>query len=136
MPGRSCRPDGRRCGSRSPPTDGVTVVRDRVGFGDDAAAAGGLVAWSGSTPNFCVDAIADPITGMVAAAVGLEVLASEGAWLLDVPMATVAADFAGPILDVPRNVVAKAPTARVIGARAHPLGQDTAAILDRIGARR
>ena len=40
----------------------------RVGFGDDAAAAGGLVAWSDESPVFCGDAIADPLTGLTAAA--------------------------------------------------------------------
>src|SRR4029079_1464169 len=37
---------------------------DRVAFGDDAAVAGGLVAWDESGPSFAVDAVADPLTGM------------------------------------------------------------------------
>ena len=43
--------------------------RNRVGFGDDCAAAGGLVAWTADgSPAFVADAVADPLTGMVAAA--------------------------------------------------------------------
>ena len=41
----------------------------RVGFGDDTAVAGGL--WlGGDPPNFVADAVADPITGLTAAALG------------------------------------------------------------------
>ena len=41
---------------------------NRVGFGDDIAAAGGLVAWDArGTPVFCGDALADPLAGLVAA---------------------------------------------------------------------
>lgn len=39
----------------------------RVGFGDDCAVAGGLVKWSDDGPSFVGDAIADPVTGLVAA---------------------------------------------------------------------
>ena len=41
---------------------------DWVGFGDDAAVAGGLVAWDDAGPVFCADAVADPATGLVGAA--------------------------------------------------------------------
>jgi len=37
-------------------------ARDRVGFGDDAAVAGGLVVWQGADPRFCGDATAAPAT--------------------------------------------------------------------------
>ena len=40
----------------------------RTGFGDDAAVAGGLVVWEGQDPYFCCDAVADPISGLTAAA--------------------------------------------------------------------
>src|SRR5690606_27110853 len=60
--------------------------RDRVGFGDDAAVAGGLVCRDGDRPVFCADAIADPTSGMVAAAATLDALATGGRWLLDVAM--------------------------------------------------
>lgn len=48
----------------------------RVGFGDDAAAAGGLVVHGPDGPMFCADAVADPLTGTLAAAVALEALRS------------------------------------------------------------
>lgn len=41
---------------------------ERVAFGDDAAVAGGLVAWTDGGPVFAGDAIADPLTGLAAAA--------------------------------------------------------------------
>lgn len=48
----------------------------RVGFGDDCAAAGGLVRWErdgeNAHPAFVGDAVADPITGLVAAAAVLD----------------------------------------------------------------
>jgi crotonobetainyl-CoA:carnitine CoA-transferase CaiB-like acyl-CoA transferase len=70
---------------------------DRVAFGDDAAAAGGLVAWpeDGGDPCFVADAVADPLTGVAAAAGVLPMLRSDGRWLLDVPMARIAAWVAG-----------------------------------------
>ena len=64
---------------------------NRVAFGDDAAAAGGLVAWSGDGPLFCGDAIADPLSGVTAADACLTALESGGRWLLDVSMSAVSA---------------------------------------------
>ncbi len=63
----------------------------RVGFGDDCAAAGGLVDWHGDEPRFRGDALADPLTGLEAA---LAVLAG-GTGLIDIAMARVAAAYAG-----------------------------------------
>ncbi|MCB1014298.1 MAG: CoA transferase, partial [Acidimicrobiales bacterium] len=48
--------------------------RQWVGFGDDAAAAGGLVAWEDHEPRFLADAAADPAAGLHAAAAALAVL--------------------------------------------------------------
>ena len=56
-----------------------------MGFGDDAAVAGGLVCWDGGGPVFCADAVADPASGLVAAAAVLDAL-RWGRWLLDVSM--------------------------------------------------
>jgi hypothetical protein len=84
----------------------------RVGFGDDAAVAGGLVAWEAGEPRFCADAIADPAGGLVAAAACLEALASGGRWLVDVALSGVAAALAGPTLPVPSGLAAAAPRAR------------------------
>jgi hypothetical protein len=68
----------------------------RVGFGDDAAVAGGLVAWDDEGPVFCADAIADPISGLTAAAAVVRALERGGRQLIDVPMAAVSAHLAAP----------------------------------------
>jgi hypothetical protein len=69
----------------------------RVAFGDDAAVAGGLVAWAADgTPVFCGDAIADPLSGLHAALAALAAHAAGGGWLVDVAMAGVCADLARP----------------------------------------
>ncbi len=67
---------------------------NRVAFGDDAAVAGGLVAWAGADqPCFFADAVADPLTGLTAAVEALEALAVGRTVLLDIAMAGVAAAF-------------------------------------------
>jgi len=68
---------------------------DRVAFGDDAAAAGGLVRWTRQgEPRFLGDALADPITGLCATAGALEALARGGGFLVDAPLAACAAQAA------------------------------------------
>lgn len=71
--------------------DGLNGVR--VGFGDDCAAAGGLVAWSEGCPHFIGDALADPLTGLLAATFALEALGNEKAGLIDASLAQSAAHF-------------------------------------------
>ena len=71
------------------------AARDRAGFGDDAAVAGGLVAWDDDGPMFLADAVADPLTGMAAASEVLAALERGGAWLLDVALSRIAAHVAG-----------------------------------------
>lgn len=87
---------------------------NRIGFGDDAAVAAGLVAWDGDQPMFCADAIADPATGLIAASAVIEALSTnqqspnqQGTnqqginqrWLLDVSLRRVAeAMMWGPTL--------------------------------------
>jgi crotonobetainyl-CoA:carnitine CoA-transferase CaiB-like acyl-CoA transferase len=71
-------------------------AQHRIGFGDDAAVAGGLVARDERGPVFCADAIADPISGIAAAAAVREALERGGRWLVDVAMAAVSAHVAGP----------------------------------------
>lgn len=66
----------------------------RVGFGDDCAAAGGLVGWEAGDPHFLGDALADPLTGLRAALRALEHLAAGQSGLIDVALASTAADFA------------------------------------------
>jgi hypothetical protein len=118
---------GRRSGA-----DGV----GRVAFGDDAAAAGGLVVWHEGTPLFCADAVADPVSGLTAAAACLDALAAGGRWLLDVSMATVCARLAGPTVPVPEGsgpAAAAGPRARDAAAAAPKLGADTADVLGELG---
>jgi crotonobetainyl-CoA:carnitine CoA-transferase CaiB-like acyl-CoA transferase len=70
---------------------------NRVGFGDDAAAAGGLVARDDEgAPVFCGDALADPVAGIVAALGGAAGLARGGGVLVDVSLAGTAAWLARP----------------------------------------
>jgi hypothetical protein len=59
----------------------------RVGFGDDVAAAAGLL---GPGPIFVGDAVVDPLTGLAAAAATLRSLRGPRAQLLDVAMSRVA----------------------------------------------
>lgn len=66
----------------------------RVGFGDDCAAAGGLVRWVDDRPQFIGDALADPLTGMTAATLALEALAGQQGGVIDVSLAGTAATFA------------------------------------------
>ena len=89
---------------------------NRVGFGDDAAVAGGLVAWHDDEPYFCADAVADPTTGLVAAVACLDALAVGGAWLLDVALANVAAHLAGPTLEPPGSLAVAPPRARLVSS--------------------
>jgi hypothetical protein len=70
---------------------------NRVAFGDDAAVAGGLVAFdSDQSPVFCADAIADPITGVLAGLAGLASLTGGGGRLIELSMAGTAAHLASP----------------------------------------
>lgn len=66
----------------------------RVGFGDDTAAAGGLVRWTPDGPLFLGDALADPLTGLAAAVGALRGLAGGGGVLVDVALARTAAGAA------------------------------------------
>ncbi len=65
----------------------------RVGFGDDCAAAGGLIDWKNGAPHFIGDALADPLTGMIAALAVLEALEKGKCGLIDAGLAPVAAWF-------------------------------------------
>ena len=79
--------------------------RDRVAFGDDAAVAGGLAVAAGGPehPVFVLDAVADPLSGLAAAEIGLRTAregarrAGGGGGFVDVCMAGVVNDaLAGP----------------------------------------
>jgi hypothetical protein len=78
---------------------------NRIGFGDDAAVAAGLVAWDGDQPVFCADAIADPATGLLAASAIIEALGTNQQWMLDVSLCRVAEAMAwGPTLNCDADV--------------------------------
>jgi crotonobetainyl-CoA:carnitine CoA-transferase CaiB-like acyl-CoA transferase len=68
--------------------------RNRIGYGDDTAVAGGLVTRE-PTPAFWSDAAADPITGLYAAIAALEVSASGGG-VVDAALRDAAAHVARP----------------------------------------
>jgi CoA transferase family III len=101
---------------------------ERVGFGDIAAAAGALVAWDDLGPTFLADAVTDPLAGLVAAAATLESLGDEGATLLDVGMAPMAAQVAGDLMDV-RGQRAEPPRSRPVIGPAPKMGADTKSVL-------
>jgi hypothetical protein len=106
---------------------------NRVAFGDDAAAAGGLVTWTDDGPLFCADAIADPLTGLAAAGACVDALRSGGRFLLDVSMAAVSAELAGPTLPAPAERAVATPHARSDTPRAPDLGADTDQVLAALG---
>jgi crotonobetainyl-CoA:carnitine CoA-transferase CaiB-like acyl-CoA transferase len=119
-----------------------------VAFGDDAAVAAGLTIATGATPLFCGDAIADPLTGLLAAVAALESWRAGGGTLVDVALRDVVAHVLGSEApcgvatvrpcDVPGEweVVAGnerqrvlPPRARTPTGRARPLGADTERVL-------
>ena len=110
-----------------------------VGFGDDAAVAGGLVGHDDDNePVFCGDAIADPLTGIEAAALAAEALAHGGGRMIDVALAHTAARYdalgtaaAGPVSQRPNPVVAPPRFASTIMCPGPALGAHDAE-LDRI----
>jgi len=65
-----------------------------VAFGDDAAVSGGLVGGRRDDPVFCADAIADPLTGLEAAAAVADSLSRGGGELIEFSLAAVAAAYA------------------------------------------
>lgn len=64
---------------------------DRVAFGDDAAASGGLVEWNDGAPRFIGDALADPLTGLAAANAALALLEQSHGGFVDAALARTAA---------------------------------------------
>jgi CoA-transferase family III len=106
---------------------------NRIGFGDDAAVAGGLVAWDDNQPVFCADAIADPATGLLAASAVLEALGAGGHWLLDASLRRTAESMStGPTLEW-HGEVAK-PKVRAIPHRAPALGADTCSVISALSS--
>ena len=112
-----------------------TPSGQRVGYGDDASAAGGLVGWVEGAPRFLADALADPITGLVAAATVVQLVEGGGRWLVDVALARVAASMRtrddDPVVEPTGD--ACPPRRRTDPGKALPLGRDTSAVLTEFG---
>jgi CoA-transferase family III len=105
---------------------------DWVAFGDDAAVSGGLVRGTDSDPEFCGDAIADPLTGLHAALAAAESLSRGGGELIEMSLAAVAATYAqSPRL--PETPCAATPQ---LSAPAAPLGADNDAVERLVAERR
>jgi crotonobetainyl-CoA:carnitine CoA-transferase CaiB-like acyl-CoA transferase len=104
----------------------------RVALGDDAAAAGGLVGWIDEGPVFIADAVADPLTGLVAANAVVDAVSNGGRWLLDVALARVASAVAPRGDDPVVHVLPDASPGRTVppGSPSFELGADTDRVLD------
>lgn len=121
---------------------------DRIGFGDDVAAAAGLLAYDhDSTPVFVGDAIADPLSGLTAAAVAMSASADGSGRLWDISMTDVVASTltTDPVPTTREQgnswivesltgpVAVSDPIPRVpIGLAAQP-GEDTTHVLESLG---
>ena len=108
--------------------------RHRVGFGDDAAVAGGLVARDSRGAVFCADAVADPATGLLGATAVVERLTRGGRWLLDAALARTAALMATGETVAWEGEVSP-PRSRSVAGKAAPLGRDTRRVLAALGGR-
>lgn len=114
---------------------------DRIGFGDDIAASAGLVARNeDGSPVFVGDAIADPLTGLTAAAAVLASPAGTGR-LCDISMSAVIASTIARGTSEPRStdgaairdIVPSPPRARRPVARAAASGATTVDTLTSLG---
>jgi crotonobetainyl-CoA:carnitine CoA-transferase CaiB-like acyl-CoA transferase len=120
---------------------------DRIGFGDDLSAAAGLIALDAGGPVFVGDALADPLTGVTAAALAMSAPADGSGQLWDLSMSDLVASTLtdDPVptasLSAGRWVVETAsgvvpiaePRARVPAGCAPESGVDTAAVLHSLG---
>lgn len=123
----------------------------RIGLGDDVAATAGLLARDAHGPVFVGDALADPLTGLTAAALALSAPADGSGVLRDVSMsAVVAATLDAPYPSVPQvyrrggawwaettsgAVEIAAPRPRAPQGDAAPTGRDTEKVLSELGIR-
>lgn len=103
-----------------------------VAFGDDAAVSGGLVCGDTDEPEFCGDAIADPLTGLEAALAVAQSLRSGGGELIEMSMAAVAATYA----ELPRDEQSSCSTAPQPSPVAPPLGADNDEVQQLVAQRR
>jgi crotonobetainyl-CoA:carnitine CoA-transferase CaiB-like acyl-CoA transferase len=109
-----------------------------VGFGDDTAVAGGLLAFDpeSGVPAPCGDALADPLTGVHAALAALACRLGGGRWLADLSLREHVAATLGEDPEEPEEPGERAvapPSAREPSRRAPALGADTASVLAELG---
>jgi crotonobetainyl-CoA:carnitine CoA-transferase CaiB-like acyl-CoA transferase len=104
----------------------------RVGYGDDTAAAGGLVGHVYGDPRFLADAVADPIAGLIAAATVVQLAESGGRWIVDVALSRCAASLRSHRWLPPAESPTEPQHRRDPGAPM-PLGRDTAHVLADLG---
>jgi crotonobetainyl-CoA:carnitine CoA-transferase CaiB-like acyl-CoA transferase len=125
----------------------------RIGFGDDIAASAGLIARDARGPVFVGDALADPLTGLTAAALALSRPADGDGMLWDISMSALVSSTVSSTLDTAAQPPAyekrgrwwvDTPSATVALAepqRREPVGdvaesgRDTAKILSEFGIR-
>lgn len=103
----------------------------RVGMGDDAAAAGGLLDTVDGSPIFLLDAVADPITGLIAATSVIDQLDAGQRALLDIALSRSAALFAQRPGDPVVEMLGEARPARPRQPASRPftLGAETTDVL-------
>jgi hypothetical protein len=106
---------------------------NHVGYGDDVAAAAGLVTDADGVPMPSGDAIADPLAGVHAAAVAAATLLADDAFLVDVSMYDVAAATVQLADERSDSVEAASPVARRANNKAAALGAHTDAVLREYG---
>ncbi|MFW0782917.1 CoA transferase [Gordonia sp. CPCC 206044] len=124
---------------------------NRIGFGDDVAASAGLVAVDDEGPMFVGDAIADPLTGLTAAAAAMSSPDDGAGQLWDISMSgVVAATLTGHATVEPHRddrgrwfvdaddgaVEVATPRPRTPAGVVAESGRDTDIVLGDIGCRR
>src|SRR5438045_3769067 len=116
---------------------------NRTAFGDDAAAAGGLVAMADGAPVFCADAIADPLAGIWAAVAALDAYLHGGGVIIDVALREAAGHAMATVPSRPKSdtaapstITVQRPRARTPLAPAPALGAHTEAVVKELAGRR
>ncbi|MCP5001102.1 MAG: CoA transferase, partial [Hyphomicrobiales bacterium] len=108
-----------------------------VAFGDDAGVAAGLSREMDrvhGAPVFVGDAIADPLTGLHAAAAALAAWQKGGGVLLDISLQGVVAHCLGSgLASLDTQTEVRQAVARETNAKAPQLGADTQAVLGELG---